>query len=124
MENINNQEPAQSGAFMTSLKRNYRQIREDRALSIAEDAEMLYKRKIEDLSVLIKRMKRDQENMLDLSPSSMGDLKVASDFDAELFVSKDLDLSIKIRNKEIELNLAKKNYNHLFGYTYELTQDL
>ena len=35
------------GAFLVSLQRNYRQIRADRALSISEDAEMLYKRKIE-----------------------------------------------------------------------------
>lgn len=43
METINN------GAFIESLKRNNRQIREDRALNISEDAELLYKRKIEDL---------------------------------------------------------------------------
>ena len=46
------------GAFIDSLKRNNKQIH--------EDAEMLYKRKIEDLEVEIKRVKRDQENMLAL----------------------------------------------------------
>ena len=74
--------------FLVSLQRNYRQIRQDRALSISEDAEMLYKRKIEDLTVEIKRMQRDQDNMIDLSPSSVGELKVAFDFNAESFVKK------------------------------------
>lgn len=106
------------GAFIDSLKRNNKQIREDRALSISEDAEMLYKRKIEDLEVEIKRMKRDQENMLDLSPESAMSLKLASDFDANLFVSKDGELALRIRNKNIELNIAKRRYNYLFGNIY------
>ena len=37
------------GAFYGSLKRNNKQIRDDRALAIAEDTELVYKRKIEDL---------------------------------------------------------------------------
>ena len=32
------------GAFVTSLVRNNKKIREDRAITIAETAEMLYKR--------------------------------------------------------------------------------
>lgn len=116
METINN------GAFIESLKRNNRQIREDRALNISEDAELLYKRKIEDLEVYIKKLKRDQENMLDLSPESATSLKLASDFDAAQFVDKDNELAVNIREKEIRLNLAKKRYNYLFGGKYELTE--
>ena len=55
------------GAFFNSLKRNNKQIKEDRALAIAEDAELLYKREVEDLQTKIKRIKRDREAMLDLS---------------------------------------------------------
>lgn len=116
MEIINN------GAFIESLKRNNRQIREDRALNISEDAELLYKRKIEDLEVYIKKLKRDQENMLDLSPESATSLKLASDFDAAQFVDKDNELAVNIREKEIRLNLAKKRYNYLFGGKYELKE--
>ena len=112
-----------TGAFLDSLKRNNKQIREDRALSISEDAEMLYKRKIEDLEVEIKRMKRDQDNMLDLSPESATSLKLASDFDANSFVAKDAELAIKIRNKRIELSLAKKRYNYLFGDIYKFEEE-
>jgi len=103
------------GAFYDSLRRNNKKIREDRAIAISEDTDIIYKRKIEDLEMLIKRMKREQENMLDLSPTDANSLVLASDFDADNFVSKDIDLSIKIRNTSIKLKEAKERYNHLFG---------
>ncbi len=109
-----------SGAFIDSLKRNNKQIRDDRATAIGEDAEMIYKRKIEDMEVNIRRMKRDQENMLDLSPENATSLKLASDFDANAYADKDIELGKKIRNETIALNIAKKRYNYLFGHRYEL----
>ena len=48
-----------NGAFIGSLVRNNNKIREDRALSIAESAEMIYKREIEDTELKIKQLKRD-----------------------------------------------------------------
>jgi len=104
-----------NGAFIDSLKRNNKQIRDDRATAISEDAQMLYKRTIEDLDVKIKRMKREQDNMLDLSPENATSLKLASDFDATDYVAKDVELSFKIKNDEIKLDLAKKRYVYLFG---------
>ncbi|MGR8935056.1 MAG: hypothetical protein ACU837_11800 [Gammaproteobacteria bacterium] len=103
------------GAFINSLKRNNRQIRADRAAAIAEDTELIYKRKIEDLELSIKKMKREQENMLDLSPTDAQSLILASDFDCALYVEKDIDLGIKIRNTEITLEIARKRYQYLFG---------
>jgi hypothetical protein len=103
------------GAFFQSLKRNNKQIRDDRALAIVEDAQLLYKREVEDLEVNINRMKRDQENMLDLSPETATSLKLASDFNANEYVSKDLELGVKIRNEEIKLDIAKKRFAYLFG---------
>ncbi len=103
------------GAFFSSLKRNNRQIRDDRATAIAEDTELVYKRKIEDLELCIKKMKREQDNMLDLSPTNAQSLILASDFDSTQYVEKDIDLGIKIRNTEITLEIAKKRYQYLFG---------
>jgi hypothetical protein len=108
------EEPIIEGAFWESLKRNNRQIREDRAASIVEDAHLIYKREIEDLAVMIKRLKREQENMLDLSPTNADSLVLASDFDAKEYVTKDLELSVKIRNLEIKYELAQKRYQYLF----------
>lgn len=103
------------GAFITSLKRNNKQIRDDRAMSIAEDAQLMYRRLVEDLDVKIKRMKRDRENMLDLSPDTAMSLKLASDFDSAEYVKKDVELGVSIRNSEIRLEIARKQYNYLFG---------
>lgn len=103
------------GAFLDSLKRNNRQIREDRAQAIAEDAELVFRRKIEDLELSIKRMRREQENMLDMSPTNAQSLVLASDFNAEDYVAKELDLAIKIRNAEIKLEEGSKRFNLLFG---------
>jgi len=102
------------GAFVSSLKRNNKQIREDRAASISEDTQMCFRRNIEDLEVEIKRMKRDQENMLDLSPTNSQSLVLASDFNSKTYVDKDIELGVKIRNAEIRLDIAKKRYAYLF----------
>lgn len=103
------------GAFLSSLKRNNKQIREDRAQSIGEDCYLIYRRTIEDLQVNIKRMERDRENMLDLSPENALSLKLASDFDALAFVTKDVELGVKIRNEKIKLALAMQRFNYLFA---------
>lgn len=104
-----------AGAFINSLKRNNREIRDDRATAIAEDTELVYKRKIEDLEISIKKMQREQEYMLDLSPTSTQSLILASDFNCEEYVAKDIDLGIKIRNTEITLEIARQRYEYLFG---------
>jgi hypothetical protein len=102
------------GAFVQSLRRNNAKIREDRATSIAEDTQLVYKRQIEDLEMNLKKMKREQENMLDLSPSDAQSLVLASDFDSNSYVNKDIELGVKIRNTEIKLEIAKKRYDFLF----------
>jgi len=103
------------GAFIESLKRNNKQIRDDRATAISEDAQLLFKRAVEDLNVEVRKMERDQENMLDLSPENSMSLKLASDFNAVEYVAKDIQLGVNIRNAKIKLDIAKARYLHLFG---------
>jgi hypothetical protein len=103
------------GAFISSLKRNNKQIREDRATAISEDTQMIYKRMVEDLEVNIKKMKREQENMLDLSPTNAQSLVLASDFNSTAYVEKDVELGVKIRNAEIKLEIAQNRLKYLFG---------
>lgn len=103
------------GAFQDSLMRNNKKIRQDRAIVIVESAFINYKRLVEDLDIEIKQVKRDRENMLDLSPHHAQDLMVASDFNATEFVKKDIELGIKIRNLEIKRDVARKRFIHLFG---------
>ena len=103
------------GAFVESLKRNNSKIKEDRAVAIAEAAELIYKREVEDLTIQIRQIKRERDSMLDLSPKDTTSLILASDFDAKAFVDKDIELGIKIRNLEIKLEIATKRYNELFN---------
>jgi len=114
-EEAKNEAPVVQGAFMESLKRNNRKIRDDRAAAIGEDTQLIYKRSMEDLQLSIKKMEREQENMLDLSPTDAQSLVLASDFDSTAYVDKDIDLGVKIRNAGIKLEVAERRYNHLFG---------
>ncbi len=102
------------GAFVGSLKRNNKQIRDDRALAIAEDAELLFKREVEDILTDLKRVRRDRDNMLDLGGTQTTTIISLSDFDAKEFVGKDLELGLKIRELEIKLEVAQSRYKELF----------
>jgi hypothetical protein len=102
------------GAFVGSLVRNNKKIREDRAIAIAEEAQIKYKRQVEDLEMKIKQMKRERENMLDMSPTSADSLVMAADFDGGTFVAKDIDLGVSIRTLEIKLEIAQERFTHLF----------
>lgn len=108
------EEVKKQGAFINSLKRNNKQIRDDRAQTIVEDTELMYSRYIEDLKIEIKKMKREQENMLDLSPTTTDSLILASDFDSSAYINKDIELGIKIRNSEIKLEIAEARFKYLF----------
>lgn len=103
------------GAFVTSLKRNNRQIREDRATAIAEDAELVYRRSVEDLQLKVTRLLRNREALLDLSPANAMSLMPAADFKADEFVAKEIDLAKNIRDTQILLDIMRKRYTELFG---------
>jgi hypothetical protein len=111
---IEETKPAE-GAFVSSLKRNNKQIKDDRATSIAEDAETAYRRCIEDLIADMRRMRRDRVNMLDLSPENTFSLMLGKDFDGKKFVEADTKIGLNLRNMEIQLELMQWQYEHLFG---------
>ena len=106
-----------NGTFKIDLQRNFKQLKDSRAESVAEDVEIIYKRKIEDLCHEIRNIERDRENiMLDLSPTNVTSaLAVPSDFNAEEFLEKDIQLGIRKRNAEIKLDIVARRYEELFG---------
>ena len=114
MEDAKQELSEMKGAFVGSLKRNNKQIRDDRALAIAEDAELLFKREVEDILTDLKRVRRDRDNMLDLGGNNTTNIISLSDFDAKEFVAKDLELGLKIRELEIKRDVAQKRYAELF----------
>jgi len=46
--------------FIESLQRNNDKIRKDRARTIGEDSELIYRRRVEDIELKIKRLEREQ----------------------------------------------------------------
>ncbi|QIY91773.1 hypothetical protein [Chryseobacterium gallinarum] len=102
--------------FIKSLQRNNDQIREDRARTIGEDAQLIYRRRVEDIELSIKRLEREQEGLIDISPLDRNSLTFA-DFNSETFVQKDIELSLTIRNLNIQLEVAQKRFEYLFAKT-------
>jgi len=99
--------------FGTVLTRNNKQIRDERAIAIIEDAELEYKRSVENMERDLKTLKREREAMLDLSPGNSYSL-TPEKFDTGIFVKKHVELGIQIREMEIKLDIAQKGYNELF----------
>jgi hypothetical protein len=107
---------AKEGAFFLSLKRNAKQIREDRARLIVGDTERIFRRKIEDIEDDIRKLRYRREGLIDLAPDSTTSTVVApKDFDSSRFTEEDVRIGIEIRNLEITLEIAKERYAILFG---------
>lgn len=105
------------GVFKVDLMRTFKQLKESRAESVAEDVEIIYKRQIEDLCHQIRNYDRDRENLiLDLSPSSAfsGNV-VPSDFKPSDFLSKDIEIGLNKRDAIIKLEIVIERYQYLFG---------
>lgn len=100
--------------FIESLKRNNDQIREDRAVALGEDSQLIYRRRVEDIALKIKKIEREQEGLIDVSPLDKNSLTFA-DFQPEQFVENDLELSLILRNLNIQLEIAEKRFEYLFG---------
>jgi len=115
MEDAKKELNEMKGAFVSSLKRNNKQIRDDRALAITEDAELIFKREVEDILTELKRTKRDRDNMLDLGGNNTTNIISLSDFNAKDFVAEDMKLGLRIRELEIKLEVAEKRYRELFA---------
>ena len=103
------------GAFVESLKRSAKDIKQDRAESVAEDLELSMSRTLENTRRDLKKLTRKRSGMLDLSPQNTISLIMAESFDADGFSDEYLRLGLEIRELEIKLEVAQKSYNHLFG---------
>lgn len=106
---------SKDGMFLDTLKRNNKQIRDDRAKQIYDETKLLYKRTIEDLEMDILGMERERSYMLDINSDDKNKIINPSDFKAAAFVNTDIELGVKIRNAEITRDIAKEQFELLFG---------
>lgn len=103
------------GAFGMSLLRNASKIKEDRAITILRSAERYYRRKVEDLSDKISDLDTARSAALDLSPTDINSLVLASDFKSDEFYANDRKFTMAIREAKVELEEMKARYEFLFG---------
>jgi hypothetical protein len=108
------------GALLDSLNRSRKQITNARAQSIGEDAELVYRRRVEDLNIRKKQLERARDNRLDMSPDNAMSLSVAKNFNADEFAESDLKDSVELRTIDIKLDVAQERYEFLFGKTLSL----
>ena len=103
--------------FLANLTRDFKQLKRDRAESVTEDAEIAYKRHIEDLCRALRENKRKTENlMLELAPTTTYDATVVpANFDVNKFMEADEQLGIDTRNLSIRLEIMLGRYETLFG---------
>jgi len=113
-------ETTNSGFLQQSLSRTNKQIRQERGDAIAEDLQIIYKRKVEDLDMDITRLEREQKNAFDFSPTNSQSLVMAKELGGPEILEKDITFSLKLRELKIKLNTAKSRYNFLFGPAYKL----
>lgn len=104
-----------NGKFQSILMRNNKQLREDRGLLISKNAEKSYRRRVEDLSDALEQLIVDRDQLLDVNPGNTQTIINPSDFNQDEFVSKHVEIGLKIREIQIKLEVAKKGYEDLFG---------
>jgi len=108
------------GALGASLARNGSKIRADRAGQIADDARIEFRRKIEDLDRDIRRLRREKESLLDMSPDNEFSIISAKKFDVDEFINQTVSIKKNIHNKQILFDLLVEEYEFLFGETLNL----
>lgn len=104
-----------AGSLYLSLSRTNKQIREDRGDALGEQIEIAFRRGIEDLRYDLKDLIRKRTNMYDFSPTNSQSLVMAKDVEARSILVADKELSVKIRNLQIELEIMEGRYAELFG---------
>lgn len=111
------EQPEKKGVIFRDLARNAKTIRNDRAEAILEDLEITFERKIKDLELKIKRLKRDRRSLSDMSPDNVTSIIRIDDFNAEDFYDSYRKKTLEIRNLLVEYRLmvAHKQYLLLDG---------
>lgn len=103
------------GVFEQMLKRNNKQLRDDRAQVIITNTEKFYRRKVEDLQDELNQIEVDRQNMMDVNPGNTQTIINPNDFNAEAFVQNDTMMAMKARETRIKLEEARNGYIRLFG---------
>ena len=75
----------------------------------------IYRREIQELARLIQYLKKQQEDLAGMALTEAEASEIADAIDSGAYVSKEIEIGVKIRDLEKKLELAKKRYQFLFG---------
>ena len=78
------------------------------------DAKALYKREILNLARCIRLLKTEQENMAGCPLTDAQTSEITDAIDSGAYVSKEIEMAVKIRDLEKKLDCAKKRFHFLF----------
>lgn len=110
------------GLLGETLKRNTKEIREERGKTLYEDLSVEYEREIQDLEREIRRKESEQNRQFDFSPGTTISLSFAENFDPRTILKQDQEKSLDINNLRVKRNLLAKRSNTLFGTNYKMVE--
>lgn len=106
----------QEGILSSTLKQNFKQLKESRVNAMIEDSELKYRRAIEDITANIRQCDRDLEDaILDILPMNAGQGINPNMFDATKLMNQRVNTLIARREHTIKLGIYVKDYERLFG---------
>jgi hypothetical protein len=80
-----------------------------------KEPQSIYKREIHNLARLIQYLKKQKEDLARMTPTEAETSEITDAIDSGAYVSKEIEIGVKIRDLEKKLELAKKRYQFLFG---------
>ena len=110
------EEKKTTGILGPTLKQTYKQIKESRIEAMLEDAELKYRRDIEDVCAKVRQCERDMEDaILDILPSNAGQGINPNAFDADRLKNTRISTLITKREQSVRLGILVNDYETLFG---------
>lgn len=104
--------------FESILTQNFSEIKRSRANLLCDSAKTTQEKLVNDKKAVVLRIKREIDNLTDIAPSTITQLKL-DNFNAEEWVDKLQELRCELYEAEIELDIAQKTYNEFFVETEE-----
>jgi hypothetical protein len=80
----------------------------------SQETESEYRREMRELKLLIQVLKKKQESLSKLPPTDAQTSEITDAIDSGAYVSKEIEIGVKIRDLEKKLESAKKRFRFLF----------
>ena len=89
-----------------------------RAAAASKDAATLYKREMQNLERLIGLLKKERDTMARRPLTDKQTSEITDAIDSGAYVSREIEIGVKIRDLEKKLDTARKRFQFLFRDKY------